>query len=68
MIFDVKKEYGRCKARHVVGGYVVDSSHVETFSSMVQSMSIRMTLTMVKSHHFKVMGGCSGNPFPPTQL
>ena len=49
MIFDMKKEDFRRKARHAVGGYKIDSSHIESFSSVVQSMSIRMMLTMAES-------------------
>ena len=53
MIFDVKKEDFRYKSRHVVGGRKIDSSHVESFSSVVQSMSIRMMLTIAEPHDSK---------------
>ena len=33
MILDAKNEDGRRKDRHVVGGHVIDSFHIESFSS-----------------------------------
>ena len=63
-MFDVKKEDFRHKARRVVGGHKVCSSHVELFSSGFQSMSMRMMLTMAESYNLKVMGEDVGNDFP----
>ena len=64
MIFDVKKEDFRRKARHVVGGHKINSSHVESFSSVTQSMSTRMMLNVAESCELKAMGGDFRNPFP----
>ena len=64
MIFDVKKEDQRRKARHVVGVHVVDASYLESYSSAVQSMSARMILTIVESCDLKVMGGDVWSAFP----
>ena len=64
MIFDVKKEDLRRKARHVVGGHEIDSDHLEAYSSVVQSMSVRILLTLAHKHKLKVMSGDVGNAFP----
>ena len=64
MILDVKKEDKRQKARHVVGGQVINSSHLEFHCSVLQSTSARMLLTIVESCDLKVVGGGAGNAFP----
>lgn len=65
MMFDVKKEDLRRKARLVVGSHRTDASHQESFSSVVQSMSLRVLLTMAKEkqNNFKIMSGGAGNAF-----
>ena len=69
MIFDIKNEDLRRKARFVVSGYKVDSSHLEAYSSVVQSMSLRILLSIAQKQGIKVMSGDVGNAFPhaPTQ-
>ena len=42
MIFDIKQEDLRHKARLVAGGHVVESSMWESYSSVVQQRSIRI--------------------------
>ena len=64
MIFDVKKEDSRCKARIMAGGHLIYSSHAESCSSTLQSMSIRMSLTMAESCNLNAMGGHTGSAFP----
>ena len=41
-----------------------DASHLESCSSVVQSMSIRMTLAIAEACDLKVIEGCFGNAFP----
>jgi hypothetical protein len=48
MIFDVKPD-GRCKARLVIGGHVVDSSEHSGYSSVVKLTSIRLLNIIAKS-------------------
>ena len=64
IVFDVKKEESRRKARLVVGGHVVGASHLEPHSSAVQPMSARTALTIAEAHNLKVAGGGVGNAFP----
>ena len=64
LMFDVKKEDLRRKARLVVGGHVLDSSHLESCSSVVQSISVRMLLTIAAKKKLKVASGDVGNAFP----
>jgi len=40
MIFDVKQD-GRCKARLVIGGHVLDSDNMDTHSSVMKAISAR---------------------------
>ena len=63
MIFDMKKEDVRRKARRVVGGHKIDSTHLESHSSIVQSMIMRMLLTMIAKENLKVMCRDVGNAF-----
>ena len=64
IVFDIKKEDLRHKARHTVGGHEIGSSRVESFYSVVQSMITRMALTMAELRDSKLMGGDFGNAFP----
>ena len=40
MIFNIKKEDLRRKARYMVEGYKIDSLHLESYSSVVKTMSM----------------------------
>lgn len=64
MIFDVKKEHLRLKSRFVVGGHKMDSTHHEAYSSVAQTMSLRILLTMAQKHGLKIMSGDVSNAFP----
>ena len=64
MIFYIKKEDMRRKARYVVGGYKIDSAHLESYLLKVQSMRIRLLLTMTKKEKLKVMCRDAENTFP----
>ena len=66
LMFDTKKEDLRRKARLVVGGHFLDSSHLESHSSVVQSVSFRMLLTIAAKNKMKVVSGDVVNAFPHT--
>jgi hypothetical protein len=46
MIFDMKMEYFRRKARFVAGGHTTDTPHAITYSSVVSRESVRNPLTL----------------------
>ena len=47
MIFDIIKEDLRHKLRYMVGEYKIDLSYLESYSSVVQAMSIRILQTII---------------------
>ena len=49
MIFDTKKEDLRHKAHFIVGCHVIDLFYLESYSSIVQSMSLQILLTMAEN-------------------
>ena len=61
MIFDIKKEDMRRKSGYVVGGHKIDSERLESYSSVVQSMSIRLLSIMADKLKLKVICGNVGN-------
>ena len=63
-MFDIKKENLRRKARLVVGGHALDFLHLESHSSVVQSVSVRMLLTITAKNKMKVASRDVGNAFP----
>ena len=63
MIFDIKQEDLRHKARLVAGGHVVDSSHYTTFSSTIESLSVRLLRVIAIHHGLTLMTGDIGNAF-----
>jgi hypothetical protein len=46
MIFDVKMEYLRRKARCVAGAHTTDTPHAMTYASVVSRESVRVSLTL----------------------
>ena len=58
-MFDVKTEDLQRKARLVVGGYQLDSSHFKIYSSVVQAISVRILLTIGAKNKLKVSTCCS---------
>jgi hypothetical protein len=46
MIFDVKMEDFRRKARFVSGGHITDTPHAMTYASVVSRESVRIALTL----------------------
>jgi len=63
MIFDVKQEDLRHKARLVSGGHVVESSMWESYSSVVQQRTIRMLETIALNEGLSFITGDIGNAF-----
>ena len=63
VIFDIKQEDLRHKARLVAGGHVVDSSMYESYSSVVQTMTVRLLQTVTMKHDLKIITGDIGNAF-----
>ena len=64
MIYDVKQADLRHKARLVVGGHVVDSSHLIKYSSTVQDISVRLMMLLVAANNLNFLAGDIGNAFP----
>ena len=63
-VFDVKREDLRRKARLVLGGHLIDALDQESYASTVQSLSIRLLLTIADKNGLEVMSGDVGNAFP----
>ena len=63
MIFEVKQEILRHKARLVIGGHMIDSSMWESYASVIQTMSVRLLLTVALSLGLKVMTGDINNAY-----
>ena len=63
LIFDVKQEDLRRKARLVAGGHVVDASMYESYSSVVQTRTIRILETIAMNENLKFVTGDIGNAF-----
>ena len=63
MIFDVKQEDLRRKARLVAGGHVVESSMYDSYSSVVQQRSIRLLETIALNEGLSSVTGDIGNAF-----
>jgi hypothetical protein len=63
MIFDVKMEDSRRKARFVVGRHTIDAPHVMTYESVVSRESVRIALTLVALNDLDVMLGDIENAY-----
>ena len=64
MIFDIKNEDRRYKARFVAGGHRIDSSEFNTFSSQVDSLSVRILFLIAQVSGLDLMTADVGNAFP----
>jgi hypothetical protein len=64
MIFDIKQEDLRHKARFVMGGHVVDSSQHTTYSSTISDISVRLLMLVASQNNLDLMVGDVGNAFP----
>ena len=49
-----------------MGGHVIKISHLETYSSVIQTISVRMFLNISYAHGLKIMAGDIGNYFSST--
>ena len=63
MIFDIKKEDFRRKARLVAGGHVVNSTMFESYSSVVQTKSLRLLQTIALNEGLNIITADIGNAF-----
>ena len=64
LIFDIKAEDLRRKARLVVGGHLVDTSKYEAYASNVKPLSVRILLALAEQNGLNVCTGDIGNAFP----
>ena len=63
MIFDVKQEGLRRKARLVAGGHVINSNMYESYSSVIQTRTIRLLQTIAVSQDLQMITGDISNAF-----
>jgi hypothetical protein len=63
MIFDVKMEDFRRKARFVAGGHTTDAPHVMNYASVVSRESVRIVLTLEALNDLDVMMGDIENAY-----
>jgi hypothetical protein len=64
MIFDVKQQDLRHKARLVAGGNVVDSTKYNTYSSTIQDVSVRLLMLVAAQNGLDTMVGDISTAFP----
>jgi hypothetical protein len=64
MIFDMKQEDLRHKARFVVGGHVIDSSNHTTYSSTISDISVRLLMMIATQNGLQMMVSDVSNAFP----
>ena len=63
MIYEVKQQDLRRKARLVVGGHVIDSSMHTTYSSNIESISVRLLMLIVAKTGLNFMAANVANAF-----
>jgi hypothetical protein len=63
MIFSIKQQDLRHKARLVIGGHMIDSSHLTTYSSTIKDLSVRLLLIIASKNSLQFMVGDIGNAF-----
>jgi hypothetical protein len=64
MIYDIKLQDLRHKARLVAGGHVVDSSNHITYSSTIQDISVRLLMIVAAQNSLDTMVGDIATAFP----
>ena len=64
MVFDIKQQDMRYKARLVVGGNVIDSSKYSTYSSTIGNLSVKLLFLVAVQNGLDLMCGDIGNAFP----
>ena len=63
IIFDIKQEDLRRKTRLVAGGHVIDSTMYESYSSVVQTRTVRLLQTVTMNEDLNLVTGDIGNAF-----
>ncbi|MGH3054901.1 MAG: reverse transcriptase domain-containing protein, partial [Gaiellaceae bacterium] len=63
LIFTIKKEDLRHKARLVIGGHVIDATQFNSYASTLQSVSLRLLLTIAHANQLSIATGDIGNAF-----
>ena len=64
IIFDIKQQDLRHKARFVVGRHMLDSSMYNTYLSTIQGISIRLLFLIAMDNNLNIMTGDVNNAFP----
>jgi hypothetical protein len=64
MMFDIKQQYLRHKARLLCGGHMIDSLGHATYSSTIKDISVRLLMIIATQNSLDMMVGNIGNPFP----
>ena len=64
MIFDIKQQDMRYKARLVMGGNVVDPSKYSTFSSTIENLSVKLLFLVAVQNGLDLRCGDIRNAFP----
>ena len=62
VIFDVKQD-GCHKARLVIGGHVLDSDNMDTYSSVMKAISARLLMVIAKANDYTVWTGDIKNTY-----
>eukprot|EP00957_Ditylum_brightwellii_P071370 5425599-Ditylum_brightwellii.AAC.1 len=65
MVFDCKQD-GRCKARLVAGGHLIDLLDHDVYSSTVKGISVCLLHVIAHSENMKVLCGDIGNAYVNT--
>jgi hypothetical protein len=68
MIFDVKMEDFRCKARFVAGGHKTDNPHAMTYASVVSRESVIIALTLASLNDLDVKMADIENAYLPAPI
>ena len=64
MIFDIKQQDMRYKARLVMGRNVIDSPKYSTFLSTIENLSVKLLFLVAVQNGLDLMCGDIGNAFP----
>jgi hypothetical protein len=62
MIFDVKQD-GRCKARLVIGGHVLDSDNMDTYSLIMNAIYAQLLMVIAKANDYTMRTGNIKNAY-----
>ena len=62
MIFDVKQS-GKCKARLVIGGHVIDTIGHDLYASNMKTISAHALMSIAAANRYDVLCGDIGNAY-----